>query len=139
MKGEFSKLPFGRILIAGVVIVLVSTLAVTLVVTGYAFYLAFQVRGAPDQARIGQFAQWISSILTPVLEIILTFFGARRVRRKSQTTKLSSGLFVGILVVLLGILVQYVFGDAFQPINILWIGLILVAGWLGGKPKAIDV
>ena len=123
---------------AGVVIVLVSTLAVTLVVTGYAFCLAFQARGAPDQAQIGKFAQWISSILTPVLEIILTFLGARWVRRKSLTIKLSSGLIVGILVVLLGILVQYVFGDAFRLINILWIGLILVAGWLGGKPKAID-
>lgn len=138
MKGEFSKLPFRRIIIAAVAIVLLSTLVVTLVVTGYAFYLAFQVRGAPDQARIGQFAQWISLILTPVLEIILTFFGARWVRRKSQTIKLSSGLIVGILVVLLGILVQHVFGGAFQPISFLWFGLILVAGWLGGKPKTIE-
>lgn len=60
MKSEFSRLPFSRIILAGVAVVVLSTLVVTLVVTGYAFFLAFQARGAPDQSLIGQFAQRIS-------------------------------------------------------------------------------
>lgn len=137
MKSEFSKLPFSRIILAGVAVVVLSTLAVTLVVTGYAFFLAFQARGAPDQRLIGQFAQRISSVLSVVLEILLTFVGAKWVQRKSGTTKLSSGLFVGIVVVLVAIFAQHLFGAPFRLIDILWFALVLVAGWLGGKPRTM--
>ena len=137
MTGEFSKLPFSRIIMAGVAVVVLSTLAVTLVITGYAFFLAFQARGAPDQKLISQFAQRISSVLAPVLEILLTFVSAKWVRRKSRTTKLSSGLFVGIVVVLVANFAQYIFGEPLRTIDALWFALILMAGWLGGRPRAM--
>ena len=137
MKGEFSRLPFSRIIIAGVAVVVLSTLAVTLVVTGYAFYLAFQSRGAPDQKLISQFAQQISSVLAPALEILLTFVGAKWVRRKSRTNRLSCGLFVGIVVVLVAIFAQHLFGEPLKSSDGLWFALILSAGWLGGRPRTM--
>jgi hypothetical protein len=135
MKMEISKVPFGRIVITGFSIIVLSLLIVTLVITGYALYLGFQARGAPDQERIGQFGQWLGSWLTPVLQVVLTFAGARWVRRKSETTRLSSGLVLGVVVILLAVLSQVLFGWSFQLIDILWFALIVVAGWLGGRPK----
>ena len=128
-----SKPPILRICLAAFVIVLLSLLIVVLVVTGYAFSLAFQARGAPDQARIGQFGQWIGSWLTPVLQIILTAVGARWIKRKSVTARSQSGAVLGVLVVILAILSYLLFGWSFQTVDVLWCVLIIVAGWLGGR------
>jgi hypothetical protein len=138
MNSEFSKVPFGRIIIVGVIIVLLNILIVTLVVTGYAFYLGFQARGAPDQERISQFAQWISSILSPLLGIVLTFVGARWVRKKALAAKRHGGLILGVVVIFLSILTDIAFRSPFRPIDLLWFVLILLAGWLGGWPKAAE-
>ena len=50
---------WGRILVAGIGTQAAVLLVITLVVTGYAFKLAFEVQGAPDQTRIGQFAEYL--------------------------------------------------------------------------------
>ena len=47
---------WSRILVAGIGTGVAALLVITLAATGYAFKLAFEVRGAPDQATIGQFA-----------------------------------------------------------------------------------
>jgi hypothetical protein len=49
------KPPVFRICLTAFLIVLASLIVVTLAVTGYAFFLAFQARGAPDQVRIRLF------------------------------------------------------------------------------------
>jgi len=48
---------WGRILLAGIGVPLAGLLLVTLMTTGYAFKLAFEAQGAPDQTRIGPFAE----------------------------------------------------------------------------------
>jgi hypothetical protein len=134
MSEAVSRIPWGRMIIVGIVIILASIVIVTLVVTSYAFYLAIQARGAPDQERIGQFAQWISSILSPLLGIVLTFVGARWVRKKVPSAKRHSGLMLGIMVILLSALVDIVFKTPFRSTDLLWFAVILLAGWLGGRP-----
>lgn len=135
MSAENSRFPAGRIIIAGVVIVLLSVVIVTLVVTGYALYLGIEARGAPDQARIDQFATWISSILSPLLAIVLTFLGGAWIRRKMPDARPMSGLFLGVLVVILSLLVDTAFGTVLGAVDILWYALVVLAGWLGGRPK----
>lgn len=76
-------------------------------------------------------------MLSVVLEILLTFVGAKWVQRKSGTTKLCSGLFVGIVVVLVAIFAQHLFGAPFRLMDILWFALISIAGWLGGRPRTM--
>ena len=63
---------WGRILVAGIGTCVAVFLVITLVVTGYAFKRAFEVRGAPDQARIGQLAGHLGRSFWWVLQILLT-------------------------------------------------------------------
>ena len=136
MTAEYSGFPAGRSIIAGVAIVLLSVVIVTLVVTGYAIVLGIQARGAPDQTRIDQFSAWISSVLSPFLAIVLTFLGSGWIRKKAPEAGPLSGLFLGILVVILSLLVDVAFGTVLGAIDILWYALVLPAGWFGGRPGA---
>lgn len=135
MGAERPGYPVGRILIAGLIIVLLTVLIVTLVVTGYAIYLGIEARGAPDQARIDQFAARIGSILAPILAFMLTFLGAGWIRKKVPAAPILSGLVLGILVVILSLLADMAFGTELGAIDVLWYALVVAAGWLGGRPR----
>ena len=63
---------WSRIIVAGIGTSVAVFLVITLAATGYAFKLAFEVRGAPDQARIGQFAAHLGRSYWWVLQILLT-------------------------------------------------------------------
>jgi hypothetical protein len=69
-----------------------SFLLVFLIVTAYASYLAFQVRGAPDQAMIQEFASryapWLgvislSSLLTTILVVSAGWLSGRVAAQRS--------------------------------------------------------
>ena len=78
---------WGRILVAGIGTFLAVLLVITLVVTGYAFKLAFEVRGAPNQALIAQFAEHLGRSSWWALQILLTVPGAAWTARKAQHSK----------------------------------------------------
>jgi hypothetical protein len=128
-------MPTTRIIVTGLVIVLLSVLIVTLAVTGYAICLGVQARGAPEQARIDRFARTISAVLSPLLGIVLTYLGARHVRKKTFSAAPSAGLVLGIVVIVLSLLVDIAFGASLRPVDGLWYAMILSAGWLGGRPR----
>jgi hypothetical protein len=132
-QAQQTGIPAGRIILIALAVVALSLLIVTLIVTGYAFVLAFQARGAPDQERIGQFGEWIGSWLTPALQVLLTYLGALWVRRKVPAASGSAGLVLGAAVVLLAVAGQLVFGWSFKIIDIFYFGIILLAGWRGGR------
>jgi hypothetical protein len=132
---QSTRIPAGRSILVAVAIVALSLLIVTLVVTGYAFVLAFQARGAPDQERIGQFGEWIGSWLTPALQVLLTYLGALWVRRRTPAASGSSGLVLGAAVAILAVASQLVFGWSFKTVDFFYLGIVLLAGWLGGRPK----
>jgi hypothetical protein len=123
---------WGRILVAGIGTCVAVLLVITLVVTGYAFKLAFEVRGAPDQTRIGQFAEHLSRSSWWVLQILLTIPAAVWAVRKVQRSHQLHGALIGLVVAATGLVMGF-------TISIRTIGefaLTVGAGWLGGAMAA---
>jgi hypothetical protein len=118
----------GRIVIAGILVPISTILLITLLVTVYAFILAFEARGAPDQARLTLFAGdmgrtygWLLQIL---LVIPVALWGLRKVRDKLPL----HGMLIGFLAALLGIVMSL-------TLSVRTVGefaLTVGAGWLAG-------
>lgn len=134
MEKKLSKFPVGRIIIGSVLVVIISIFLIFLIVTSYAFYLAFEARGAPDQELIGQFAERFGSGYTLPIEVIFTFLAALWVKRRSLPAKIPAGFVIAIGVIIIGLLQALIFDDFFDTIDLLWYSLILVSGWIGGIP-----
>ncbi len=83
---------WGRILVAGIATYVGVLLVITIVVTGYAFKLAFEAQGAPDQTRIGQFAEYLGRSSGWVLQILLTVPAAGWAVRKLQSSHQIHGI-----------------------------------------------
>ena len=123
---------WGRILVAGIGTCVAVLLVITLVVTGYAFTLAFEVRGAPDQTRIAQFAEHLSRSSWWVLQILLTVPAAAWAVRKIQRSHQLHGLLIGLLVAAMGSLMA----RTISVRTIATFALTVGAGWLGGAIAA---
>ena len=123
---------WGRILVAGIGTSVAVLLVVTLVVTGYAFKLAFEVRGAPDQARIGQFAAHLGRSYWWVLQILLTVPAVAWAVRKIQGSPQLNGALIGLVVAAVGSLMAFTIGVR----TIAAFALTVGAGWLGGAMAA---
>lgn len=124
----------GRIIIASVLAVVISIFFVFLIVTGYAFYLAFEARGAPDNELINRFAGKIGANYTLAIEVVFTFLAALWIKRKSLPAKIPAGFIIATGVIIPGVFQTLVFHNFFNTIDLLWYGLILIAGWIGGIP-----
>ena len=98
---------WGRILVAGIGTSVAVFLVITLVATGYAFKLAFEVRGAPDQARIGQFAAHLGRSYWWVLQILLTVPAAAWAARKVQRSPQLHGVLVGLVAAATGFVIAF--------------------------------
>jgi hypothetical protein len=116
-----------RILLAGIGVPVAGLLLVTLMTTGYAFKLAFEVRGAPDQARIGQFAASLGRSSWWVLQIVLTAPAAAWTVRKVRSSDQLHGVLVGLVVGVIG----FAMGSTLTLRTIATFGLTVGAGWLG--------
>jgi hypothetical protein len=132
MNNSLSSVRWLRILITAVAVVAVSFLILMVIITVYAFVLAFQVRGAPDQNAINHFAARISPKLMPWLEMLLTLVAAFIVARRAKTTGIIHGLFVGILAGLLSLAVILAFGGQLGLHNLVFFLVVVGLGWLGG-------
>lgn len=118
---------WGRILLAGIGVPVAAVLLVTLLTTGYACKLAFEVRGAPDQARIGQFAGNLGRSYWWILQIVLTAPAAAWAVRKVQGSRLLHGVLVGAIVALAG----FAIGFTLSLRTVAECALTVGAGWLG--------
>ena len=123
---------WGRILVAGMGTYAGVLLVITLVVTGYAFKLAFEVRGAPDQTRIGQFAEYLGRSFWWVLQILLTVPAAAWAVQKVQRSHQLHGVLIGLVVAVTGL----VMGFTMSIRTVVEFALTVVAGWLGGAMAA---
>jgi hypothetical protein len=114
-----------RILLAGVAVPLTGMLLITAVATGYAFTLAFAVHGAPDQARIAQFARDIGRSWWTVSQIGLTvpwaIWASRGVRDRWQ------GALVGVVVAA----IEFAMSPRLNAQTLVAVALIIAAGWIG--------
>jgi hypothetical protein len=126
------SMKWGRILVAGIGTQAAVLLVITLVVTGYAFKLAFEVQGAPDQTRIGQFAGDLGRSFSWVLQILLTVPAAAWAVRKVQSSHQLHGVLIGLVVAVAG----FVMGFTISFRTIAELALTVGAGWLGGVMAA---
>jgi putative membrane protein (TIGR04086 family) len=132
MQYSITQIRWLRIISFALAIIVLSFLILTLVATGYAFKLAFEARGKPDQAAIGHFTASISRWIIPLLEFTLTFLCAFLGFKKNENTSALHGLVLGTIVGLLSIAMKLGFGgqaDYHSFINFL---LIVGIGFLGG-------
>ena len=123
---------WGRILLAGIGVPVAGLLLVTLLATGYAFKLAFEVQGAPDQTRIGQFAEHVGRSYWPVLQILLTVPAAAWAVRKVQSSHQLHGVLVGVVGAVMG----FVMGFTMSFRTIAAAALTVGAGWFGAALAA---
>jgi len=109
-----------------------SFLILTVIVAVYAFVLAFQARGAPDQSAISHFAARVSPQLMPWLEGALTFLAAVIVARRAGKASATHGLFIGILAGLFSLAVPLAFAGRLGLRS--WVLFLIVVGlgWVGG-------
>jgi hypothetical protein len=138
MKIQWSKIRWGKGILVGVLIPIISFLIVSIVIFIYGFILGFQVRGIPDAARINQFAP----LASPILSILLTIGGAVLIARKIKSAAYENGVFIGIVVAVIGLGFSVIRHGISRWDGIIWIVLTLGAGLfggylatLGGRPK----
>jgi hypothetical protein len=121
-----------RVLGAGFAVIALSFLLLFVPIIVYAFALAFQARGAPDQAAINRFAAMLSPALMPWLERVLALALAFWVVRRTKAARAVDGLFVGVLAGLLGTGVTLAFGGSLSMRSMASFLIIVGLGWLGG-------
>jgi FtsH-binding integral membrane protein len=119
---------WSRILVAGFGTCVAALLVITLLATAYAFKLAFEVRGAPDQARIGQFAEYLGRSYWWVLQILLTVLAAAWAARKVQRSYQLHGILIGLVAAATGLAMAFTLSFRTMAEFALTVG----AGWLGG-------
>ena len=131
MNYSLSSVRWLRILIAAVAVIAVSFLLLMVIIIGYAFVLAFQVRGAPDQNAINHFAAKVSPKLMPWLEMLSTLVVTFIVARRAESASIVHGLFIGILAGLLSLAVMLAFGGQLGLHNLVFLLTVVGLGWLG--------
>ena len=119
---------WGRIVLVGIGIPAAALLLHTLVVTGYAFKLAFEARGAPDQIRIAQFAEYLGRFYWSVLVILATVPATSWAIRRVPASHALHGACIGVVVGGVGLLL----GFTVSVRTIVELVLTVGAGWLGG-------
>lgn len=99
---NFSQIRWLRVILAAVSIPVLVFLFGTLVVTAYAFQLAFMARGAPDQNAIAQFAQTTIPMLSPGLSaltaLLVTWLVTRSLGAAALTNAIAIGVVTGLLL-----------------------------------------
>ena len=132
MNLSLSSIRWLRVLSAALAVIALSFLILTVIVAVYAFVLAFQARGAPDQSAISHFAARVSPKLMPWLEVSLTFLAAVIVARRAEKASATHGLFIGILAGLLSLAVPLAFAGRLGLRNLVLFLIIVGLGWVGG-------
>jgi hypothetical protein len=132
VKYTLKNIRWLRIIGSAFAVIALSFLVVIVTTFGYAFILAFEVRGRPDQAAISHFATTISPKLMPLLEIFLTFFVTIVVTKKIQKNIFIHSLIIGIFTALLSAAIKLSFGGQLNYLNIIFFLIIVGSGFLGG-------
>jgi len=117
-----------RIVLTAIGAYVISILVIALIVTIYAFMLAFSVRGAPDQTKITNFAQHFSGVGGIAIGVIVTFLAALWVARKVRNSALLHGFLVGAIVAVIGAAIAHKFSSR----ALIDFAGTLCAGALGG-------
>jgi hypothetical protein len=127
MPVSLAGLRWWRIVPAAVIAFLGSLLVIILIVTGYAFTLGVEARGAPDPTKISAFARYVGPTWGPVLLALFTASGAFWVARR-VIEPIRHGVLVGAIAATGGLLPAWPPGLRDAVMFIAVVG----AGWVGG-------
>jgi hypothetical protein len=128
MTNQLSQIKWGRVILTALAVYILGFLAVFLVVTGYASVLAFQSRGAPDQALITGFANQFAPWIGPICLLLFTFLGARHLARRVNEALPLHGIILGALAGLINFALS-----GLEAGDLLVVALTIGAGWLGAR------
>ena len=131
MTNQLSQIRWWRVTWAALTVYGASFILVFLIVTAYASYLAFQVRGAPDQTMIQEFANQYAPWLGVISLVLFTLLGARWLASFVKIDLELHGLVLGVLVALVNMIFEGT--DAFSLNSLLGTAILIGAGWLGGR------
>lgn len=132
MDPRSSRIRLLRVLIASFAVIVLSFLLLFVPIIIYAFALAFQARGAPDQVAINHFAAVLSPALMPWLEQLLTLFLAFWLVRRAGAARAVDGLGVGVLAGVFSLAVMLAFGGQLSARSLVLFLVGAALGWLGG-------
>jgi hypothetical protein len=132
MTFSFAHVRWLRVLAVAISVIALSFVVLLIITTGYAFVLAYQVRGTPDQSAIGRFAAQISPGLMPWLECMLALILSFRVGRKSDESSTTQGILIGTLAGILGLAVALFFRGHISSSSLLFSIGVAAAGCIGG-------
>jgi len=131
MSFNLSNIKWGWVVL-GVVIALVIAFGSSIcVVTGYATYLSFAARGAPDTDMINAFADQNAGGVSSIFIGVGTLLGGLLAGRKAKEDALQNGLMVGVLTAVIDLALSLFSG--FSLWGIVSLLFALGGGWLGGK------
>jgi len=131
MTTELSQIKWVRVVLTALAVYIAGFLTIFLIVTGYASYLGFQVRGAPDPAMIEAFANQYAPWIGPISLILFTILGAMGLARRVGNAVELHGIVLGVLVSLVSIIF-----DGLSVSTLVTIVLTIGAGWLGSRLSA---
>jgi len=132
MKIQLSKIQWGKGVLFGVLIPIISFLVVSFIIFIYGFTLGFQARGMPDVARINQFAHQFAPLASPLLSILLLVGAATWIGRKTPPATYENGVFTGIIVAVIGLGFSVISHDRLYWDELIWFILAIGAGLFGG-------
>ena len=132
MNSSFSSIRWLRILGGALAVIAISFLILMVLIAVYAFVLALQARGAPDQAAINHFAARVGPRLIPWLEMLLTLIVALSVAETVEKACVIHGLFIGILAGLLSCAVTLTCGGQLCLHKFIFFIITVGMGLLGG-------
>jgi len=132
MEYSFKNIRWVRVINTALIAFAFSYFSLLLTTTVYAFILAFQIRGKPDQVAISQFAESVSKWLMPVFEILLTFISTLISTRKIEKDIPLNGLVIGIFVGIFGVILKMVYGGMVNYYTIALFLILGVCGYLSG-------
>ncbi len=131
MSINLSNIKWGWVVLGVVIAFVIAFGSSICVVTGYATYLSFQARGAPDMTMITEFAAKSAEGVVNIFIGVGTLVGGRLAGRKAKEDAFQNGLMVGIIATITS-LVLSIFGG-FSLWAIVSFILAMGGGWLGGK------
>lgn len=136
MMNPFSKMRWGRVLLAGMGAAVLNITLMVLLIGVYIVFLGVQAQGAPDSAKIHQFATSVGQWGSPVFAALLTGGSAAWAARKVEAAPGLHGALIGLLVAIISLLVGLTFGDTLNPRVLVTLlvafFLTIAAGGLGG-------
>ena len=131
MPLNLSNIKWGLVISGVAITFLITYGGVISVVSGYAAYLGFEARGAPDQALINAFADQYAMGIGIAFLGIGTFVGGRFAGRRAGVAQLQHGLLVGIIAALIDLALSI--SSGLPLAMIVSVFLAIYGGWLGGK------